>query len=309
MTASALAVGALQSGGDMVGGDRDRGRHDDDAALLETFAATGSPQAFAGLVRRHVDLVYAAARRLVRDPHLAEDVTQAVFVVLSRKAAGVRPGALSAWLHTTTRYAAANALKVRGRRRRHERVAAARRPEVVMPALPTEPDPLLPMLDEAIGSLGEADRIAVVMRYLEGRDTDAVAAALGVSPEAARKRAERAVYRLQAWFVRHGRAVGVTAVMAALAVATEPAPAAVVGQAASAATVSGAVGPIPASIAQPLLAAPPVKLIAIAATAVAGVGVVGALILMASGPETTTVPKAAAPTVSTSVNYDSAGAR
>src|SRR5687768_3820476 len=94
---------------------------DDDARLLERYARSRDEAAFGALVRRHLDLVYSAAARRVGDRHLAEDVTQAVFVVLAKKANSVRRSTapLAAWLLTTVRYAAANALKTERRRRRH----------------------------------------------------------------------------------------------------------------------------------------------------------------------------------------------
>src|SRR4051794_5563285 len=78
---------------------------DEDLRLLEQYTATRDGEAFAQLVRRHVDLVYAAARRQMGDPHAAEDVTQAVFIVLARKASHIAdPRYLTGWLLKTTRY-------------------------------------------------------------------------------------------------------------------------------------------------------------------------------------------------------------
>src|SRR3954454_13565206 len=83
-----------------------------DAALLDRFARTRSQAAFRQVVDRYVNLVHAAARRQVRDPHLAEDVTQAVFLLLSQRAATVAAQrTVGGWLLLTTRNVARNALK------------------------------------------------------------------------------------------------------------------------------------------------------------------------------------------------------
>ena len=96
-----------------------------DDQLLRQFDAARDQDAFAAIVRRHSDLVYASARRQVRDPALAEDITQAVFVVLSRKARGVDGARLAGWLLGTTRLIALSTRRDAGRRAHHERQAAA----------------------------------------------------------------------------------------------------------------------------------------------------------------------------------------
>src|SRR5215472_4263394 len=75
-----------------------------DMELLADYVRNGSEEAFATVVQRHVNLVYSVALRLVGNPAQAEDITQAVFVVLSRKAAGLDPNTiLEGWLYETTR--------------------------------------------------------------------------------------------------------------------------------------------------------------------------------------------------------------
>src|SRR2546423_58494 len=98
----------------------------DDWEMLRRDALSRGEGGVEQIVRRHIDLVFSSALRRVKNRQLAEDVTQAVFVILARKAASAsgRDGPMSAWLLTTVRYAAANAIKMEARRSRHERAAA-----------------------------------------------------------------------------------------------------------------------------------------------------------------------------------------
>jgi DNA-directed RNA polymerase specialized sigma24 family protein len=93
----------------------------DDMDLVREYARSGSEQAFATLVSRYVNLVNSVAVRQVHDIHLAEEITQAVFIILARKAGSLNAKTiLSAWLCRTAQYAAADSVKIQRRRQRRE---------------------------------------------------------------------------------------------------------------------------------------------------------------------------------------------
>jgi RNA polymerase sigma factor (sigma-70 family) len=137
-----------------------------DQQLLREYTQRRAEAAFGELVRRHVDLVYSAALRMVRDAHLAEDVTQSVFVALSQSAGQlIERAVLSGWLHRTTQTLAANAVRSDVRRRARDQEAAA-----MNDLLTTEPgaawEQIVPHLDGALGELSEPDRDALLLRCL-----------------------------------------------------------------------------------------------------------------------------------------------
>src|ERR1022692_1862851 len=96
----------------------------DDMELVREYATQHSERAFETLVARHLSLVYSSALRQVRDPHLAEEIAQAVFIILAQKANSLSPDTIiPGWLYRTTRFTAANALRKQSRRQIHEQEA------------------------------------------------------------------------------------------------------------------------------------------------------------------------------------------
>jgi RNA polymerase sigma factor (sigma-70 family) len=212
-----------------------------DLELLEEYAARDSEEAFTALVKRHVGLVYSAALRQVRNPHLAEEVTQAAFIILARKARKIRPStSLSGWLYRTARFAACDALKTQYRRQRREQEAAQME---TTSADDLDWAHLAPLLDEAMCGLGDKDRNAVLLRYFEHKSLDEVGTAMGVSPDSARMRLGRALEKLRAYLTRRGAALSVAAIGDLLfSNAVQAAPVELAGSVATTALLKGAAG-------------------------------------------------------------------
>ena len=198
----------------------------DDLELLAEFGRERSGKAFEEIVRRYTDLVYSAALRQTRNADEAEDVTQAVFVILSQKAAAISASTpLVGWLLTTTRCAAMNFRRAKFRRANHERKAAMTEKQIEQ-SQPSEAwKEIAPMLDAAMASLKSDQRDAVVLRYFQGQPFAAVATQMGISEDAAKKRVTRGVEKLRKFFERRGVAVpaaGLTGTIASHAVHAAP---------------------------------------------------------------------------------------
>jgi len=197
-----------------------KGLGDDDmttAQLIQHYVQQRSEPAFSSLVASHISLVYSAALRQVRDPALAEDVTQLVFIVLARKAASLNPELpLDAWLLGVTRITANNALRQRARRLRHEQEAAAMAPTIVPAATSSDWDAIAPHLDDALGQLREFDRNLIVLRFMRNLPLREVGSALGLSENTTGKRIGRVLEKLRAILLRKGVTVPVSALAASL---------------------------------------------------------------------------------------------
>jgi RNA polymerase sigma factor (sigma-70 family) len=212
-----------------------------DAQLLDAFARGGEEAAFTLLVRRHGRLVWGVCRRVLRDPHDAEDAFQATFLVLAKKAASIRKqSSVGSWLYGVAYRLACQLRKRAARRRRHEGAAPDESREEPPDPRP-EPAPelslreALAILDEEVGRLPQKFRDPVVLCYLQGKTNEEAARELRCPAGTVKGRLLRARELLCARLTRRGAALSAAALAVLLATAAEaavaPAPlrAAVVG--------------------------------------------------------------------------------
>jgi len=215
----------------------------DDLELVRQYAAHQSEHAFAALVSRYTNLVYSASLRRVSDPHLAEEVTQAVFIILARKAGSFdEKTILPGWLYRTACYVSNSALKEEYRRRRREQEAYM---QSTIDETTTDAawNQMSPLLEEAMLRLGQADRDALLLRFFEGYNLNEVSAALGTSEDAARKRVNRAVEKLRRFFTKRGVVLSPTVLTATISAnSIEAAPVDLAKTATAAALAKGTTG-------------------------------------------------------------------
>ena len=172
--------------------------------LLRQYAVGNSDAAFAALVSRHINLVYSAALRKTGNPHAAEEITQAVFIILARKAGRILDKTiLPGWLYQTARLTASSHLRRESRRTRREQEAFMQSESYAVAPEETW-EQLAPLLEDAMGQLCDKDRTAVVLRFFGGKSFAEVAMAAGVSENAAKKRVGYALEKLNRYFSKHG---------------------------------------------------------------------------------------------------------
>jgi RNA polymerase sigma factor (sigma-70 family) len=169
----------------------------DDGQLLQQYTCERSESAFGELVTRHIDLVYSVALRVAGgDSHLAQDVTQTVFLDLARKAASLPQDAvLAGWLYRHAWFTAAKMVRTERRRQTREQTAMEMRALDDTTGSPWEQ--IAPHLDEGLNQLSASDRDAIVLRFFKQQDFRVIGAALGVSEDTAQKRVSRALEKLR----------------------------------------------------------------------------------------------------------------
>ena len=221
-----------------------------DSQLLRAFAGERDQRAFQELVERHQDMVFSTARRRTGRDDLASDVAQQVFLALAAKAAwlSARPN-IGGWLYKSTLLESTRRMRDEARRASRERRYAEE--EMKLHPSSDSPQPggedatrlLLPQLDDAMASLPDDDREALVLRFFRGLSLRDTGAALGTTEEAARKRVSRAVEKLSALFRKRGVTASATVLAATvLPRAVDAAPASLAGTLASAGSAAPATG-------------------------------------------------------------------
>lgn len=220
----------------------------DDLQLLREWAAHGAHDAFAGLVERHVDLVYCAALRQVHGAaHRAEDVTQIVFINLARNAAAVsQRGSIIGWLYVATHHAAANLKRTEARRQAREREVQTTQ-EVLSEtssSATAQWERVRPVLDDAMLTLAERHREALLLRFFKNQSFAQIGQAMNRSEDAARMCVDRALEKLRSALARRGvksTGAALAAVSANQVGATAPVglAASITGAALAGATASG----------------------------------------------------------------------
>jgi RNA polymerase sigma factor (sigma-70 family) len=187
-----------------------------DMDLMREYADRNCETAFAGLVHRHINLVYSVALRFTGNSPDAQDVTQAVFIILAQKAASLRQRAtLTGWLYETTRFTARQLLRTRARQQ-------AREQEAYMQSTLNDSNSenvwrqLAPLLEEAMGRLSEKERALVALRFFEDKSAAETATLLGIQEWATHKRAARAMEKLRQFFVKRGMALTTAALAGAI---------------------------------------------------------------------------------------------
>src|SRR5688572_29071575 len=164
-------------------------------------------KAFSELVHRHLNLVFSAALRSLGGNHsLAEDVAQKTFSLLAARAHQFSPSlSIVGWLYKTSCNISRDALRAENRRRTRELKALHMHAQSTVDfSSEASWEDIAPILEQAMASLPENERVLILLRFFEGKPFRDVAEALQITEEAARMRASRALQKLRTFFAQRG---------------------------------------------------------------------------------------------------------
>jgi len=248
-----------------------------DFELLQEYIRKGSESAFTEIVTRYTDMVYSACLRQLKHTHLAEEASQAVFLILSKKANKIIKGTvLSGWLIRAAKYTAANTLTVESRRKKHEREAA--KMKGINQDTGTEWEKIAPFLDKALMSLSKKNRNTVSLRFFQGKSHADIGNRFGISEDAARKRVAYALDKLRKYFLK--RRITVSGAVLAALISGNAVQAAPAGLAADcAATVHGSVVNAAVSESVYLISKGVMKMMFLEKVKTAGIALIAAVVL------------------------------
>jgi RNA polymerase sigma factor (sigma-70 family) len=212
----------------------------DDGQLLRQFADTRDEACFRTVVGRYIGFVYAVSLRRLRDPHSAQDATQAVFIALARKAAAVAEApSVMGWLHRSTCYETRNLMRARANRIARE--TEALQLGTTSPQAAPVANAIEAVLDDVLEILPNQDREAVLARYFSEQSYAQIGATLRLSENAARMRVDRALGKLRGALQQRGITCTAAALSAALpACASTPVSAAMTATVTTASFAAGA---------------------------------------------------------------------
>ena len=174
-----------------------------DQALLARFLDSRDQTAFAVLLKRHGPMVFRVCRRVLRSEHDAEDVVQAAFLLLARKAGGIRKrDSLGCWLHWVAHRLALRLKRQEMNRFKKEQQASALRPQTDSQHFAS--GEIQELLDTALQELPEKYRAAIIVCCLEGRTQEEAAKQLDCPLGTLQSRLARGRMLLQKQLERRG---------------------------------------------------------------------------------------------------------
>jgi RNA polymerase sigma-70 factor (ECF subfamily) len=190
-----------------------------DQQLLAAYLQ-GDERALETLVHNYYRLVVATATRATRDPHLAQDIAQMVFLIFQRKARGLaREVSLPGWFIRTAQFVSLGAMKKVARRSYYEAASSAEARNA------TEADAAVPgaalLLTDAILALSPREQVCVLARFYDEQAMPDIARNQGISEDAAQKRIERGLHKMRSFFARRGFRIA-TGIVPGLFVAAFP---------------------------------------------------------------------------------------